>query len=122
MKTLSANSQVPYLLKDNTIYFTGPNHVIVKEEFKQLWSTGIAFTPEFLSLQANASLDKLPLIQNPHDGHELLLSDVDVMFVEDILGKLRVESQRPGEWQQRMLTAYLAVLLTYLSRLYSAQY
>ncbi len=112
----------PYLLKDNTIYFTGPNHVIVKEEFKQLWSTGIAFTPEFLSLPGNASLDKLPLIQNPHNGHELLLTDADVLFVEDLLGKLRIESQRPGEWQQRMLTAYLTVLLTYLSRLYTAQF
>src|ERR1700759_2471926 len=48
----------PYVLKDNAIYFTGPNHVIVKEEFEQLWSTGIAFTPEFLSFQENAALNK----------------------------------------------------------------
>src|SRR5688572_14135777 len=33
----------PYDLKDNTIYFLGPNQVIVKEGFEQLWSTGIAF-------------------------------------------------------------------------------
>jgi AraC family transcriptional activator of pobA len=112
----------PYTLKDNTIYFTGPSQVIVKEEFKQLWSTGIAFTREFLSLPGNGSLDKLPLIQNPHSGHELLLTDVDVRFVEDILGKIRNESLLSGEWQQRMLIAYLTVLLTYLSRLYTAQF
>lgn len=112
----------PYILKDNTIYFTGPSHVIVKEEFKQLWSTGISFTPEFLSLQGDASLEKLPLIENPHNGHELLLTDADVRFVEDILGKMGVESRKAGEWQQRMLTAYLTVLLTYLSRLYTAQF
>src|SRR6267154_1236422 len=58
----------PYTLKDNTIYFTGPNQIIVKEEFRQLWSTGIAFTREFLSFQENASLSKLPLIQNPQSG------------------------------------------------------
>src|SRR5882724_6111763 len=46
----------PYTLKDNTIYFTGPNQIIVKEELIQLLSTGIAFTKEFLSFQENASL------------------------------------------------------------------
>ena len=112
----------PYLLKDNTIYFTGPGQVIVKEEFKQLWSTGIAFTAEFLSLHENASLNRLPLIQNPQNGHELLLTDLDMSVVEDLFNKIRIESQRPGEWQQRMLIAYLTLLLTYLSRLYTAQF
>lgn len=41
----------PYVLKDNTVYFTGPNQVIVKEEFKELWTTAVAFTSEFLLLQ-----------------------------------------------------------------------
>lgn len=113
---------MPYTLKDNTIYFTGPNHVIVKEEFVQLWSTGIAFTPEFLSLQENAALNKLPLIQNPQNGHELLLTEADINFVEDMLTRISVEYQSPSEWQQRMLTAYLTVLLTYLSRLYTEQF
>ena len=112
----------PYILQDNTIYFTGPNQIIVKEEFKQLWSTGIAFTPEFLSFQENASLSKLPLLQNPQNRHELLLTTADISFVEDMLLKINTEYQHPGEWQQRMLTAYLTVLLTYLSRLYTAQF
>lgn len=63
-----------YVIKNNTIYFTGPNQVIVKEGFEQLWSTGIAFTREFLLFQENASLNKLPLIENPQNGHELLLT------------------------------------------------
>ncbi|MGQ7853908.1 AraC family transcriptional regulator [Pedobacter sp. WC2501] len=112
----------PYILKDNTVYFSGPSHIIVKEGFKQLWSTGIAFTKEFLSLQENASLSKLPLIQNPHNGHELTLTTADLDFVEDILAKINVEYQSQSEWQQRMLTAYLTVLLTYLSRLYIEQF
>jgi AraC family transcriptional activator of pobA len=112
----------PYTLKANTIYFTGPSQIIVKEEFKQLWSTGIAFTEEFLSFQENASLRKLPLIQNPLSGHELLLTKADINFVEDMLARINVEYQQPSEWQQRMLGAYLAVLLTYLSRLYTEQF
>lgn len=112
----------PYVLKDNTIYFTGPNQVIVKEEFKELWSTGIAFTDEFLSVDENASLSKLPLIQNPRNGHELLLKEADVIFVEDMLARINAEYKYPGEWQQRMLNAYLTVLITYLSRLYTAQF
>lgn len=111
---------IPYLLKDNTIYFTSPNQIIVKEEFKQLWSTGIAFTGEFLSFQEN--LNKLPLIQNLQSGYELLLTEADINFTEDIIARINEEYQRPGEWQQRMLTAYLTVLLTYLSRLYTEQY
>lgn len=112
----------PYILKDNTIYFSGPNQIIVKEEFDQLWSTGIAFTAEFLSFHGNASLSQLPLIQNPHNRHELLLAKTDVNFVEDTLAKINAEYQHPGEWQQRMLAAHLAVLLTYLSRLYTDQF
>lgn len=112
----------PYVLKDNTVYFSGPSHIIVKEGFKQLWSTGIAFTKEFLSLQENASLSKLPIIENLHNGHELALTEADLNFVEDILTKINTEYQKPGEWQQRMLTAHLTVLLTYLSRLYTEQF
>jgi AraC family transcriptional activator of pobA len=112
----------PYILKDNTFYFTGPNRIIVKEESKQLWSTGIAFTKAFLSFQENASLSKLPLIENAHNAFELLLAEADVIFVEDMLGKINAEYVSPGPWQQRMLTAYLTVLLTYLSRLYTEQF
>lgn len=112
----------PYELKDNTIYFSGPGQLIVKEELNQLWSTGIAFTSEFLSFQENASISALPLIQNPHHGHELLLTESDVSVVEDMLTRITAEYQRPSEWQQRMLIAYLTVLLTYLSRLYTEQF
>jgi AraC-like DNA-binding protein len=112
----------PYALRENTIYFTGPNDIIVKEEFEKLWSTGIAFTNEFLSLQENAALSRLLIIQNPQNGHELLLKNPDVEFVEGMLAKINAEYQTPGEWQQRMLAAYLTVLLTYLSRLYKEQF
>jgi AraC family transcriptional activator of pobA len=111
-----------YIIQDHSIYFTGPGDVIVKEGSEQLWSTGIAFTKEFLSFQESASLSNLPLIQNLQKGHELILTEADIEFVEDIIAKINTEYESPGEWQQRMLTAYLTVLLTYLSRLYTEQY
>lgn len=112
----------PYVLKNNAFYFTVPHQVHVKEEPKPLWGTSIAFTKEFLALQDNALLSGLPLIRNPHNGHELLLNDADVAFVEDILGKLYIEYSDSRAWRQRMLAAYLTALLTYLSRLYTEQF
>jgi AraC family transcriptional activator of pobA len=112
----------PYTLKSNTVYFYVPNRVIVKEGAEALWATGIAFTKEFLGLQENASLTKLPIIESPQGGHELLLTDEDLLFVEDLLAKINVEYINPNDWQQRMLAAYLTLLLTYLSRLYVEQY
>ncbi|MCF0052598.1 helix-turn-helix domain-containing protein [Dyadobacter sp. LJ53] len=112
----------PFTLQDNTVYFSAPNQIIVKEGFAKLWATGIAFTDEFLSLQESASLSKLPVIRNPQGGHKLALTESDRQFVEDLLAKINVEYRNPGEWQQRMLGAYLSVLLTYLSRLYVEQY
>jgi AraC-like DNA-binding protein len=111
----------PYVLKKNALYFLRPGQIIVKEEAKQMWSTGVAFTPEFLALQ-NASLSTLPLIQNYHNRHELQLTLADAAVVEDTLQKIRTEYLQPGEWQQRMLAAHLTVLLTYLSRLYTEQF
>jgi AraC family transcriptional activator of pobA len=112
----------PYTLKSNTVYFYVPNRIIVKEGTDKLWATGIAFTKEFLSLQENASMAKLPIIESRQGGHELLLKEEDVVFVEDLLTKINVEYRTPNDWQQRMLTAYLTVLLTYLSRLYVEQF
>ncbi len=111
-----------YTLKDDTIYFMAPNQVIVKEEMVKVSSTGIAFTKEFLSFQDNASLNMLPIIQNPENGHELILKEPDLIFVEDIIAKINIEYLNPNEWQQRMLSAYLTLLLTYLSRLYTEQF
>ncbi|CAM4107660.1 AraC-type DNA-binding protein [Pedobacter westerhofensis] len=112
----------PYELKDNTVYFYNPGRIIVKEEADLIYSTAFAFTPEFLSLQENVSLSKLPLIQNPYNSHELILNAPDITFVEDLMNKIKMENQQPSEWRQRMLAAYVSLLLTYLSRLYTEQY
>lgn len=112
----------PYVTKSQAFYFFVPNQIVVKEVPKPIWSTAVAFNEEFLALQENATLKNLPLILNPQNGHELLLSESDVVFIEDMLDKISEEHARSGNWQQRMLSAYLTVLLTYLSRLYTEQF
>jgi AraC family transcriptional activator of pobA len=113
---------VPYDRKDSAFYFTAPSQVLVKEEATPFWGTHLTFTTEFLTLQQNTALRNLPLVQNSHNGHELVLSTADGAFVKDSLAKLEAEYHRPGEWQHQMLSAHLTVLLTYLSRLYTEQF
>lgn len=113
---------VAYEHHDNTFFFSTPEQVLVKEEPKPSWGTYFTFTREFLALQQNAALWELPLVRNPHNGHALHLTPADAAFVEETLVKIHAEYHRPGEWQHRLLSAHLTVLLTYLSRLYSEQY
>ncbi len=113
---------VPYVRQDHALYFSSPSQLLVKEEAVPFWGTRLEFTSEFLALQQNATLRSLPLIQNPHNAHELLLPPADEVVVDDLLLKLEAEYQRPGEWQHQLLSAYLTVLLTHLSRLYTEQF
>lgn len=111
----------PYVPRENTFYFVGPDNIIVKEIGKCMWSTGIAFTRDFMALQEGAALANLPIVKNPHNIHELSLSPNDILFIEDMLVKLDTEYRQPGEWQQRMLAAHTTALLTYMSRVYTEQ-
>jgi AraC family transcriptional activator of pobA len=113
---------VPYVRQDHALYFSSPGQILVKEEAIPFWGTRLEFTEEFLALQQNAALRQLPLIQNPHNAHELALPPADEAVVDDLLTKLEAECHRPGEWQHQLLSAYLTALLTYLSRLYTEQY
>jgi len=112
----------PYTLKPDMFYFTVPNQVQLKEEAEPLTGMILAFTEEFLALEANSSLNLLPIIQNKHNGHDLSLSPADVAFIEDILGKMYAEYTAKNNWQHGMMTAYVQVLMIYLSRLYTEQY
>lgn len=112
----------PYVLQDNTLHFLAPGQLIVKEESAEITSVGLGFTPEFLSMHHHASLADLPLLRNPHDAHALTMNEEAIAFTEDLFAKIAAEDQHAGEWRHRMLIAYLSVLLTYLSRLYSEQH
>lgn len=111
-----------YVLKPHTIYFSAPHQVQLKEEIIPMSGNIIAFTPEFLALEDSGFLKKLPIICNPHNGHELTLSTEDVIYVESIMEKMLAEYAAPGPWQHQMLLSYLKVLLIYLSRLYAEQF
>ncbi|WP_229755360.1 AraC family transcriptional regulator [Hymenobacter cavernae] len=111
----------PYAHQDNTLYFTNPTQILVNEELAPAWGTYLGFTREFLALQPTAALQDLPLIQNPHHGHQLRLNTTEAAFVEQVLAHLETEYYRPGSWQHQLLSAHMSVLLTYLSRLYTEQ-
>ena len=110
----------PYEHRPNTVYFSEPGQILVKEEPTPFWGTHLEFTSEFLA--QHAPLRTLPIVQNPRHAHELRLTPAEADTVDALLAQLEAEYQRPGEWQQRMLGSYLTVLLTYLSRLYTAQH
>lgn len=112
---------VPYYLKQDTFYFTVPEQVHLKEE-ATLSGTIISFTKEYLALNNNSCLRKLPIIQNLHNGHELLLKSDEIIYVEDLLEKLVIEYQKSALWQNEMLDAYMRTLIIYLSRIYTKQY
>lgn len=111
-----------YTTKEYAVYFLTPQQLTVKEESTPMWGTAIAFNQQFLAMQENAPLSQLPIIQNPANGHELLLTTEDVAFVEAILARIHEEHHLASEWKQGMISAYLNVLLTYLSRLYQVQF
>jgi AraC-like DNA-binding protein len=113
---------LPYTLKPDTLYFTSPQQMHLKEEAAPMKGTSICFTEEFLDLEENRLLKQLPVIQNPYNGHELLLAPADVSFTEDIITKLLAEYHHTLGWRNSMLLAYLRVLLIYISRLYTAQF
>ncbi|HTK18050.1 MAG TPA: helix-turn-helix transcriptional regulator [Mucilaginibacter sp.] len=112
----------PYTIRNDTFYFTIPHQVHLKEDVQPFTGTSIGFTSEFLNIMGNASLKQLPIIQNPHNGHELNLKAEDVLFIEDMLDKIYNEFNSKKGWQHNMLMSYMQVLLIFLSRLYTVQF
>jgi AraC family transcriptional activator of pobA len=112
----------PYTIKPNTLYFTIPHQVHLKEEAKPLTAISVGFTEEFLAIEENSFLRQLPIIKNQSNGHELILSDADVLFVEDTLEKIYQENLAHDTWQLGMVMGYMRILMIYLSRLYTQQF
>jgi len=112
----------PYTLQPNTFYFTTPHQVHLKEETKPFTGVGFSFNSDFPELEGEA-FKVLPIIQNPYNGHELKLNPDDLTFVEDILDKTLIEyHNEQADWQNNMISAYMRVLMIYLSRLYNEQF
>lgn len=113
---------VPYDFRPDTLYFTTPPQVHLKENMVPMEGIMICFTEDFLTLNGGDDVPKLPVILNQQNGHVLKLSPDDFQFVEDILNKSLGEFQSSGNWRNNMLHSYLQVLLIYLSRLYTQQF
>lgn len=111
----------PYVLKPNAFYFTIPHQVHLKEVTAPLSGISLSFTEAFLAMDENLSLRELPVIQNPANGHELMMNDTEVIFLDDLLKRIHTEYQSHNKWQQGMLLAYMKVLLIFLSRVYNEQ-
>lgn len=112
----------PYTLQPDSFCFTVPHQVHLKEEIRPFTGFIIGFTDEFLALEENSLLRQLPIIQNPDNGHQLLLQNAEVSFIEDMLNKIYEENQTHNGWRHGMLMAYMRVLTIYLSRLYALQF
>lgn len=112
----------PYQLKKDTFYFSIPHQVHLKEESQPVTGVLVAFTEDFLALEENSLLRQLPIIQNPDNGHELMLRDAEVLFIEDLLEKIYQENQSGGNWRESMLMGYMRILFIYLSRIYKEQF
>lgn len=113
---------VPYTLQPNTMYFTTPPQVQLKEEAKPSTGKMICFTEEFLAVDENKLLRDLPIIQNPNNEHKIELTNEDIVFIKDVTDKMFNEFKQRNDWKNGMLLAYLRVLLIYLSRLYMEQF
>jgi AraC family transcriptional activator of pobA len=112
---------IPYEYSANTLYFSSPEQVHVKEEVN-ITGTVITFTKEFLAMEQNLGLDRLPLTRNQQNAHELKLGPLENAELEIILEKCVSEYQQDADLQTEMLYSYLRVLLTFLSRIYNVHY
>jgi AraC-like DNA-binding protein len=111
-----------YTLKPDHFYFTVPHQVHLKEEPRPMRGLALAFTQEFLQLEENSALLRLPILTNRAGGHELRLNPMDVATIEHLLRQLLQEYQGEGAWREPMLGVLLHQLLIYLSRLYLLQF
>ena len=111
-----------YTLQPDHFYFTVPHQVHLKEEPRPMRGFALAFTQEFLQLEENSALLRLPILANRAGGHELRLSIEDVVAIEEIMRQLLKEYQGDDGWRMSMLGALLHQLLIHLSRLYLEQF
>jgi AraC family transcriptional activator of pobA len=112
---------IPYEFRPNILYFSSPEQIHVKDDVK-LYGTVITFTKEFLSLEENCTLGKLPLLQNLQNAHELKIGPEEKAEFEELLNKCLTEFNGNTYLHKEMLYTYVRTLLIYLSRLYNVQY
>ena len=111
-----------YTLKPDHFYFTVPHQVHLKEEPRPMHGLSLAFTQEFLQLEENSALLRLPILANRAGGHELLLGPADVVGIERNMRQLLEEYLGDSVCRTSMMGVLLHQLLIHLSRLYMEQF
>ncbi|MDN5284692.1 MAG: AraC-type DNA-binding protein [Mucilaginibacter sp.] len=111
-----------YNLSPDNFYFSTPHQVHIKEQAKPFQGINISFSQDFIELEENRLLRNLPIIINPHNGHELKLQPADHDFIHTIINLMLKEYHHQQSWKNAALYAYLHNLLIYLSRLYEQQF
>jgi AraC family transcriptional activator of pobA len=112
---------VPYEFRADTLFFSTPEQVHVKEDVKTS-GAAICFTSEFYAMEQNADLLKLPFIQNIPIRNELILTPEDKIEIPEIIRHIIKEYKHPVDLHDEMLYAYIRVLLIYIGRIYNRQF
>jgi AraC-like DNA-binding protein len=112
----------PYVLQPQSFYYSAPHQVHVKEELKPVEGMLLCFSEGFMAIEENRFLIQLPLVRNPHNGHELRLSNDEYDYVDDLMGKMLQEYRQQDTWHNDVLLSYLRILLISLSRLYTRRF
>ncbi|RFM26530.1 helix-turn-helix domain-containing protein [Deminuibacter soli] len=110
---------VSYETKPGNLYFTVPHQVHLKEKTTPVSGLFLAFTEEFLALQDRHELRDLPILLNPDNRHELVLSELENVFLNDLMMHMLCEFKTNHDWKSSMLQSYLNILLVYVSRVYT---
>lgn len=104
------------------MYFCSPGHVHLVEETAPLSGTLLAFTEEFLQPEDWSSRKRLPILQNPDDIHELILSDEERGFLNNLLVQMMARYSGSQDGNAGVMRSYLNIFLVYLSRIYTRQF
>jgi len=112
---------VSYEVRPGAMYFTLPHQVHLKERLEPVEGIMVAFTEEFL-LPERGGLKELPILQNPDDGHEIILTPGEIAFFDGLMQQMMHEYLQEQGWQKSMLQSYLNIFLVQLSRLYARQF
>jgi AraC family transcriptional regulator, transcriptional activator of pobA len=111
-----------YTLQPDHFYFTVPHQVHLKEDTRPMDGLIVCFTREFLELEENSPVIRLPLLENGANGHELRLSVPDVGFLDHAMRQMLYEFEHDRGWRRPLLGVWLHRMLTYLNRLYMEQF
>lgn len=113
---------IGYQVQPNTMYFTTPHQVHLKERSVGIQGQLLAFTEEFLTLCNDETLKQLPVIKNKFSRHAIPLTAADELLLNTLLQQIIDEASTTQTYRQAALQAYIKLFLVQLSRLYDSTF